>query len=269
MNNNKTESIITGLSASTVLGLAGIAFVLSFFAVRDLAIGLGSTPGLAWMYPIVIDGMIVVYSLTVLKKGLHSEGVRWDWSMIAVATAVSIGLNWAHVDYVFGVQTVLAIVPPVALAIAFHSFMEQIKSIVRRTGLWKSVDDLLVLIESKKDELGLAREDLKREKGVLEKAIMKLQGLAKAGQLSVDSLDMERDQLKREIAQLKRQKKRPSSSNVTLLDYLRRHPKATYATMMVATGIKSKGTVSKRIKELTASGELIKKNGSGYEVTNV
>ncbi len=265
MNNNKTESIITGLSASTVLGLAGIAFVLSFFAVRDLAIGLGSTPGLAWMYPIVIDGMIVVYSLTVLKKGLHSEGVRWDWSMIAMATSVSIGLNWAHVDYVFGVQTVLAIVPPVALAIAFHSFMEQIKSIVKRTGLWKSANDLEVLINSKKDErkhLLLQFQDLQR-KG--EKGLAKLRSLADSEQLSVDRLTRERDQLKKETAQLKRQKKRPSKNSVTLLDYLRKHPQATYATMMAATGIRSKGTVSKRIKELIDSGELIK-NGNGYEV---
>jgi hypothetical protein len=266
MKKYNAETTITVLSASTVLVLAGIAFVLSFYAVRDLAIELGSTPNLAWMYPVIIDGAIIVYSLTVLKKGLHSEKTSLDWTMIGLATAVSIGLNWAHVEYSIGVQTVLAIVPPTVLFFTFHSFMEQVNSYVRRSSLWQSVDDLTVLIGSKKNEYKLDLDQYTKERIKLEKEQEGLRVTLEKERVAIVKLRAERDTLKKEVASLKRQKRQPKTAvNSSLLDYLSSHPKATYTDIMAATGIKSKSTVSSQIKAFTANGEL-KKNGQGYEV---
>lgn len=48
------------------IALAGCAFVLSFDALRDLAVGLGFRPGRAWLWPVAIDVSIAQSTLALL-----------------------------------------------------------------------------------------------------------------------------------------------------------------------------------------------------------
>jgi hypothetical protein len=54
------------ISAAGVLLLAAAAFTLSYDALHHLALDSRVRPGLAWLWPVVIDGTIVVALLTVL-----------------------------------------------------------------------------------------------------------------------------------------------------------------------------------------------------------
>jgi divalent metal cation (Fe/Co/Zn/Cd) transporter len=54
------------VSAAGVLVLAAAAFTLSYDALHQLAQDSRVRPGLAWLWPVVIDGTIVVALLTVL-----------------------------------------------------------------------------------------------------------------------------------------------------------------------------------------------------------
>jgi hypothetical protein len=53
-------------SAAGVLVLAAAAFTLSYDALHQLALDSRVRPALAWLWPVVIDGTIVVALLTVL-----------------------------------------------------------------------------------------------------------------------------------------------------------------------------------------------------------
>jgi len=58
--------IYWGVLAMTI-ALAGCAFVLSFDALRDLAVGLGMRPGRAWLWPVAIDVSIANSTLSLLS----------------------------------------------------------------------------------------------------------------------------------------------------------------------------------------------------------
>jgi Protein of unknown function (DUF2637) len=55
------------------IGLAGCAFVLSFDALRDLAISLGFHPDRAWLWPVAIDVSIAQSTLALLTLAPHDR----------------------------------------------------------------------------------------------------------------------------------------------------------------------------------------------------
>ena len=60
---NKYARIISFVSAVLVLMIAVLAFILSFDAIRNEAIIQGIKPGIAWMVPFIIDGLMIVLSI--------------------------------------------------------------------------------------------------------------------------------------------------------------------------------------------------------------
>ena len=60
---NRINGFISAISGILVLFLTGAAFVLSFHALADLALSAGVTGSLAWLYPAIIDGAIIVASV--------------------------------------------------------------------------------------------------------------------------------------------------------------------------------------------------------------
>jgi hypothetical protein len=51
------------------IALAGCAFVLSFDALRDLAVALGMRPDRAWLWPVAIDMSIANSTVSLLRWG--------------------------------------------------------------------------------------------------------------------------------------------------------------------------------------------------------
>src|ERR1700758_1433804 len=64
------------------IGLAGCAFVLSFDALRDLAVSLGFHPDRAWLWPVAIDVSIAQSTLALLtlvprdRRSKANDGAR-------------------------------------------------------------------------------------------------------------------------------------------------------------------------------------------------
>ena len=70
----RINHLISLVSALLVLFLAGSAFFLSFESLRNLAVQIGIAEQIAWLYPAIIDGAIVVFSLSVLRADRVSLG---------------------------------------------------------------------------------------------------------------------------------------------------------------------------------------------------
>lgn len=120
-------SRIGKLTAALVTFLAVAAFGLSFEALRDLAIAAGGMkPQVAWLFPLIVDGGIIVFSLGALRAGVTGgRDQRWFLGLVVVVTLFSVSLNVAHAQEGF-VSALVASVPPVLLFLAFESLMRQI-----------------------------------------------------------------------------------------------------------------------------------------------
>jgi hypothetical protein len=112
------------ISATGVLLLAAAAFTLSYDALHQLALDSRVRPGLAWMWPVVIDGTIVVALLTVLAAKRATTRAAYPWVLAGLFSAASVAFNIAHAPDRPVAQLVFAMAP-VALVLTTHLLMQQ------------------------------------------------------------------------------------------------------------------------------------------------
>lgn len=110
--------------AGTVF-IAGGAFWLSFNALADLAARSGIEPGQAWVWPLIVDGIIVV--ATVSAVALAGQRAAWyPWALLAGGALVSVTANSLHAvvaadaDVPGVLAASVAAVPPVVLLAITH-----------------------------------------------------------------------------------------------------------------------------------------------------
>jgi hypothetical protein len=113
------------VSAAGVLVLAGAAFTLSYDALHQLALDSRVRPGLAWLWPVVIDGTIVVALLTVLAAKRVGRGAGYPWALAGLFSAASVAFNVAHAPERPVARLVFAMAP-VALVLTTHLLMQQV-----------------------------------------------------------------------------------------------------------------------------------------------
>ncbi|WP_280409135.1 DUF2637 domain-containing protein [Nocardia brasiliensis] len=77
----------------TVIGVA--AFVLSFAALRDLAILANTPKRWAWLFPVIVDGTIIQATVGALVLAKSRER-RWFLWVLAVGAVVSVAGNSVH-----------------------------------------------------------------------------------------------------------------------------------------------------------------------------
>jgi Protein of unknown function (DUF2637) len=113
------------VSAAGVLVLAGAAFTLSYDALHQLALDSRVRPGLAWLWPVVIDGTIVVALLTVLAAKRAGTTAGYPWALAGLFSAASVAFNIAHAPDRPVARLVFAMAP-VALVLTTHLLMQQV-----------------------------------------------------------------------------------------------------------------------------------------------
>jgi Protein of unknown function (DUF2637) len=113
------------VSATGVLVLAGAAFTLSYDALHQLALDSRVRPALAWLWPVVIDGTIVVALLTVLAAKRAGARAAYPWALAGLFSLASVAFNIAHAPDRPVAQLVFAMAP-VALVLTTHLLMQQV-----------------------------------------------------------------------------------------------------------------------------------------------
>jgi hypothetical protein len=112
-------------SAAGVLVLAAAAFTLSYDALHQLALDSHVRPALAWLWPVVIDGTIVVALLTVLAANRAPARAGYPWALAALFSLASVAFNIAHAPDRPVAQLVFAMAP-IALVLTTHLLMQQV-----------------------------------------------------------------------------------------------------------------------------------------------
>jgi predicted GIY-YIG superfamily endonuclease len=121
-------------SAAGVLGIGAAAFLLSYDALHSLALASGVRPGLARIWPGVLDGFIVVATLTVVAAKRVSRSTWYPWALVVLFSAASVAFNVLHaLDQALApagwVAALVFAMPPVALVLATHLLLQQ--------GVWR------------------------------------------------------------------------------------------------------------------------------------
>lgn len=271
---NKLISISTGV---LVAFLAGGAFWL---ALKDLAAGNGIASGMAWLYPAIIDGAIIVFSLSVLQASLNRDKTLYPWALVAIFTVLSVVLNIVHAPQDF-LPRILAAIPPVALFLSFELLMNQVKGIVHRAAAFQSLRDLAATIRQKQTELdGL----IQAKRAELDKLVQSRTSDLDKLNTAIERMGTQKEALQAELRNLRSERgQAQTASNLVTLDlanavrvankteaqdallaYLAEYPDASLAEAGAAIG-RSKSTIGVYVRELSESGQL-HKNGHGWEV---
>jgi hypothetical protein len=184
LTNHRSVRLLSTVTAILVALLAAGAFALSFDALQKLARDHGVSVGLTWIWPLILDGAIVVFSLSVLRASLFRESVIYPMGLVACATAASLLFNMAHAEE-GALAKLMAAVPPLALFASFELVVRQIRSEVERGGCMASLSELSVQM----DHLSQQRDNLvgQIEKLSVQKETLKL-GIRQAKSASVHEL---------------------------------------------------------------------------------
>ena len=124
-------AVVAAASGTVVIG-AG-AFWLSFTALADLAERSGIPVGQAWIWPLLVDGLIVVATVAVVALDGHRTA-WYPWSLLIAGALVSVTANAAHaiVAAIVSVPGVMAAtvasVPPLVLLASTHLTVILIRS---------------------------------------------------------------------------------------------------------------------------------------------
>ena len=121
------EKSIPDLTGLAVLIIAGCAFALSFFNLQEAALEAGISPWLSWLWPMVVDCLLIVGSLFLLRSSLRNESPWVGWAVLLSFTLVSTIFNVLHSPTDVISQAAHA-VPPVALCVSIELLMMCIKS---------------------------------------------------------------------------------------------------------------------------------------------
>lgn len=127
--NEPHRAVLRTAVGATVLIAVG-AFVLSFAALTDLATRSGIDPKLSWIWPIIIDGMIVAATVAIVAlNGFPRKAMIYPWALLFFGAIVSTAANSTHailtVDSISNgvpplVSALVAAMPPVVLLAITH-----------------------------------------------------------------------------------------------------------------------------------------------------
>jgi hypothetical protein len=120
--------IAVGIGATVLIAVG--AFVLSFASLTDLAARSGINPSLAWIWPIIVDGLIVAATVAIVALAGHDrKTLAYPWALLFLGALVSTAANSVHaiiaVDQAHSgvppvVSAVMAAMPPVVLLAITH-----------------------------------------------------------------------------------------------------------------------------------------------------
>lgn len=119
--------VAVGTAAAGTVFIAAGAFWLSFTALADLARRSGIDASQAPAWPLIVDGIIVVATVSVVALSGFGPRVTWyPWMLLMVGTAVSVAGNVSHSAFVADIQVPgivagsVAAVPPLVLLAMTH-----------------------------------------------------------------------------------------------------------------------------------------------------
>jgi len=113
---NEPHKAVLLTAVGTTVVIAVGAFILSFAALTDLAQRSGIEAHLAWIWPIIVDGMIVASTVAIVALNGHSRrAMVYPWTLLFFGAIVSTAANSVHA--ILTVDAIRSGIPPVVSAL--------------------------------------------------------------------------------------------------------------------------------------------------------
>ena len=277
------HQIIAWITGTLTLLLALFSFILSFNALTDLAAQ--HQVSIPYLFPLVVEAGVVIFSLNALYRSLHGEHAKWQWLLILGSSLIAGGFNVLHAQPDLVSRTIAAM-PSLFLLLSFESFLNQIKHGVERSTVLKNLDQLQAEFEQKRDELPQrvkerevelstalqtkqteleqlqARlEQRAQEIATMEASLAQLQAKIEQAQFIQDS-----GVIHASAVEIKRDSLNIEQRRQDLLSILNTEGDIGATALASRLNI-SRGTVYSDLKALSEAGQVFK-NGQGWEVCN-
>jgi FtsZ-binding cell division protein ZapB len=263
----RINHFISLFSALLVLFLAGSAFFLSFESLKDLAVQIGVAEEIAWLYPAIIDGAIIIFSLSVLRANLTRARTVYPWVLVSVFTLLSVVLNIIHAPQELLAQF-LAAIPPVALFLSFELLLAHLKETAVRLEAQNSLEDIVLEVRKKEAELDALvrerKETIEKLEGEIEQLTEKKGKLKTEIQAYPNGNSVSKASESDTIGRARRQRTSKKQEVMQqLLGVIRTKPNATLSELAVEIG-RSKSTVGGYLSEMQVT-QLIEKGEFGWK----
>lgn len=145
------------------------AFILSYAALLALAIKAGYSVYLAWLWPLVLDGVVIAASLSLLKRQARGDNTVYSWFLLIVFDGLSIWLNAQYGgDWLFATVHGL---PPLTLVLLLKLYTADIKTDAGHT----AAAETLKQVRAEADSYRTEAEALAAKKDKLTDDIRRLQ----------------------------------------------------------------------------------------------
>lgn len=136
--------LVNGLTATVVLLVFLIgtgAFVLSYDALYTTGNLNGVPNDKAWIWPLLIDAPLVVFTLALLISQIMRQPVKLWASLVILYTLATVGFNLSHAQPT-ALGWLVAIVAPVGLLLTTEALRHLAKTIIERQSILSDVVEL-------------------------------------------------------------------------------------------------------------------------------
>lgn len=171
-----TTKRIGTISAWLVAGLTALSLVLSYNSLSDVAYTYGLPDWRSYIWPLAIDGALLVFSLAVLSAMLTKESPFWRWLMVGCFTLATLSFNIVDVGtdklppiIVDSLPFLILAVPPLALVLSFETVMAMVRQRIRRQEVTDGIDTLLAERQEVTTEIDKLKTNLTRLKNQIDK----------------------------------------------------------------------------------------------------
>lgn len=129
----RSGRLVLGVAVAGTVFIALGAFWLSFTSLSALARSCGIPADRAWMWPLIVDGVIVVATVSVVAMSGSTQdrrAVRYPWLLLSAGAGVSVLANASHAIVTADARVpsvlaaLVAAVPPVVLVAITHLTVE-------------------------------------------------------------------------------------------------------------------------------------------------
>lgn len=257
---SKIVNSLTIVVAILVFLIGAGAFTLSYDALYATGQANGIPASKAWIWPLIIDIPLIVFTLALLVFQIMRESIRLWAGLVILFTLATVVFNLSHAQATWLGWTV-AIVAPVGLLLTTEALRHLAKVIIERQAVAKSLKELTGELDSKRQELDTLAgqvDNLTVKRGELSAQVEALRSEQQV-------LNFEQISPKVDTLNAARQDRRQERLD-TLLGFLGDNPQANLTEAGQHIGV-SRQTTSSYVNELTQAGKL-HKNGKGWEVSN-
>jgi len=147
---------------------------VSYGSLKDLAAANGVN--YPFMYPLMIDLSLIIFNLIALRSSLHGERNLYAWTLVVIATFISVVLNVVHAPK--GILPMfMAALPPLFILAAFHLVVLRIEHSAQRGQIFNTLSHMVKRIKEARaehEQLNRQIEGLKQDAKTHHEQMVKL-----------------------------------------------------------------------------------------------